>query len=135
MAANAPEVAVGAVVVRGRRLLLVRRGRGVAVGQWSLPGGRLHPGELLGDGVLRELAEETGLEGRVGTLCGIAERMGTGWHYVIIDYWVEAPAGEPVAGDDATAVTWAGRDDLDRLELVPRLLDFLEENGVLDRLG
>lgn len=135
MAANAPQVAVGAVVVRDWRLLLVRRGRGVATGQWSLPGGRVHPGELLADAVARELAEETGLAGQVGALCGIAERMGPGWHYVILDYWVDAPGGEPVAGDDAAAVAWAGRADLDRLDLVPRLLEFLDATGVLARLG
>lgn len=129
-----PTVGVGAVVVRGGRLLLVLRGRGVAAGRWALPGGRLEPGETLAQGVARELAEETGLHGEVRGLCGVAERHGDGYHYVILDYWVDAPAGEPVAADDAAAVRWASRADLDRLPLVGLLAAFLAEHTVLDHL-
>ena len=133
-----PEVAVGAVVVRDSRLLLVRRGRGVGVGLWSLPGGRVEPAETLAAAVRRELAEETGLQVRVGPLCGIAERISAQAHYVILDFWAEAEAGAgagtAVAGDDAAGVMWADRGDLDRLDLVDGLLDFLGTHGVLDRL-
>lgn len=135
MARHRPEVAVGAVVVRDGRLLLVLRGRGAGAGSWSLPGGRVEAGESLTAAVARELAEETGLKGNPGRLCGVAERTGDGWHYVILDYWVDAPHGEAVAGDDAAAVTWAGLADLDRLDLVPRLVEFLDEHGVLERLA
>lgn len=131
-----PEVAVGAVALRDDRLLLVRRGRGVATGRWSLPGGRVEGGELLADAVLRELREETGLDGVVGPLCGVAERRFPGGeHYVVLDYWVQPADGEAVAGDDAAAVRWAGRDELSTLELVDGLWEFLDAHGVLDRLA
>jgi len=130
-----PEVAVGVVAVRDGRLLLVRRGRGVGAGRWSLPGGRVEPGETLTEAVRRELREETGLDGTVDGLCGVAERMGDGYHYVILDYWVEVAAGDPVAADDAAAVRWAGRDDLARLDLVEGLVEFLADHGVLPRLA
>jgi len=132
-AAPRPEVAVGAVVVRDGRLLLVRRGRGVGAGRWSLPGGRVEPGETLADAVRRELREETGLDVRVGGVCGIAERISAQAHYVIIDFWAEAD-GAAVAGDDAAAVQWADRRRLDSLDLVDGLLDFLAEHRVLERL-
>lgn len=132
---NRPQVAVGAICVRDGRLLLVRRGRGVARGRWAVPGGRVHFGEDLADAVLRELAEETGLAGRVGPLVGIAERVGEGHHYVILDYRVDVePGAAAVAGDDAAAVTWAAAGDLDRLPLVDRLVEFLAEHGVLAEL-
>jgi 8-oxo-dGTP diphosphatase len=132
-AAPRPEVAVGAVVVRDRRLLLVERGRGVNVGLWSLPGGRVEPAETLAAALRRELWEEVGLRVRVGPLCGIAERISEQAHYVILDFWADAD-GTPVAGDDAADVVWAARADLDRLDLVDGLLAFLADHRVLDRL-
>ena len=129
-----PQVAVGAVVVRDGRLLLIRRGRGVAIGSWSLPGGRVEPGEGLAEALLRELAEETGLRGTAGALCGVAERRFGAEHYVILDYWVDAPAGEPVAGDDAAEVRWVEAAELEELDLVDGLARFLDEHGVTRRL-
>lgn len=130
-----PQVAVGAVCIRDRRLLVVRRGRGVAVGSWSLPGGRVEHGELLRDAVMRELREETGLTGTAGALCGIAERIFDEHHFVIVDYWVEVDDAEPLAGDDAAEVLWADRQTLGQLALVPRLMEFLTDSGVLERLS
>jgi len=127
-------VGVGAVCVRAGRLLLVLRGRPPAAGRWALPGGRLEPGETLAGAVARELAEETGLDGRVGALCGIAERAGPGYHWVILDYWVEVGDGEPVAADDAAAVRWADLGDLEALPLAGDLLGWLREHGVTGRL-
>ncbi|WP_425244710.1 NUDIX hydrolase [Streptomyces citrinus] len=56
-----------AVVVHGGRVLLVRRSETERFlpGVWGVPCGKLEPGESPGDGVLRELKEETGLLGRV----------------------------------------------------------------------
>jgi 8-oxo-dGTP diphosphatase len=127
-------VGVGAVCVRDGRLLLVLRARAPAVGRWSLPGGRLEPGETLAQAVGRELFEETGLTGRIGPLAGFAERLGEGYHYVILDFWVEVGPGEPVAATDAEAVRWAGRAELERLPLAGDLLGWLDEHGVLARL-
>lgn len=131
-----PEVAVGGVAVRDGRLLLVLRGRGMSVGRWSLPGGRVEYSETLEHALRREFREETGLDVAVGRLCGIAERFSERAHYVILDFWVQpsvAP-GAIAAGDDAADVTWASADDLDRLDLVDGLRAFLADHGVLDRL-
>jgi len=127
------EVAVAAVVVVDDRLLLIRRGRGVAVGQWSLPGGVVEPGELLAEAVVRELAEETGLEGVCGPLVGVVERFVEGRHYVILDHRVTLldPDAEPTAGDDAAEVAWVPLDEVAEWALVEGLAEFLHDHGVI----
>ena len=131
-----PEVAVGAVVVVDERLLLIRRGRGVAVGLWSLPGGRVRRGELLAEAVVRELSEETGLEGVCGPLVGVVERFVEGQHYVILDHRVTLlePDTAPTAGDDASEVAWVPLSEVAEWPLVDGLAEFLHDHGILDTI-
>jgi len=131
----APEVCVGAIVVDDGRLLLVRRGHGPAAGDWSVPGGRVEPGETLAEAVVRELAEETGLEGVCGNLIGWVERIGDDYHYVILDFAVTLLEGaEPVAGDDAAEAAWVPLDEVAEQRLVEGLAEFLHEHNVIDTI-
>ncbi|MEA3020742.1 MAG: 8-oxo-dGTP diphosphatase, partial [Actinomycetota bacterium] len=83
-----PTVCVGAVAIDDGRLLLVRRRNEPGMGSWSVPGGRVEPGETLQEAVVRELAEETSIEGVCMGLIGVAERIGDDHHHVILDYAV-----------------------------------------------
>jgi 8-oxo-dGTP diphosphatase len=131
---TAPQVCVGAVAVDDGRLLLVRRGRGPAQGKWSVPGGRVERGETVGEAVVRELAEETGMEGLCGPLLGWVERIDDEHHFVILDFVVEViDGGEPVAGDDAAEAAWVPLEEVAEMtNLVDGLAEFLHEHGVLD---
>jgi ADP-ribose pyrophosphatase YjhB (NUDIX family) len=129
------EVAVGAVIRRGDEVLLVRRARGTAVGQWSIPGGRVEFGEGLEAAVAREVEEETGLEVRVGRFLGWAERMGDDpapYHYVILDFAAEAvdPTAPPRPGDDADDVAWVPTNAIETYPLVAGLAEFLRRAGL-----
>ena len=131
--ADRPEVCVGAIAVDNDRLLLVRRGHGAAAGEWSVPGGRVERGETLAEAVVRELLEETGIEGVCNDLIGWVERIGDDEHYVILDFRVDVlEPGEPVAGDDAAEAAWVPLHEVADLLLVEGLAEFLHENGILE---
>ncbi|MBU1325608.1 MAG: NUDIX hydrolase [Alphaproteobacteria bacterium] len=103
MTLPAPVPAVGVACFRGDEVLLIRRGREPRLGQWSLPGGRVEPGERLEETALRELREETGVEAELLGLVDVVDGIFPGHdrHYVLIDYAARWIAGDPVAGDDA----------------------------------
>jgi 8-oxo-dGTP diphosphatase len=127
---------VGAVARRGDEILLVRRGNPPGLGQWSVPGGRVRPGERLTEAVERELLEETGLQVRAGPFLGLVERLGDDpapYHFVILDFLVDVlePEAEPIAATDVTDAVWVPFRSLPELDLVPGLLEFFAEHGIV----
>jgi 8-oxo-dGTP diphosphatase len=129
---SGPEVCVGAIAVDNDRLLLIRRGHGPGAGEWSVPGGRVERGETLAEAVVRELLEETGLEGVCDDLVGWVERVGDEHHFVILDFRVTIlDARDPVAGADAAEAAWVDLNEVADLRLVEGLAEFLHENGIL----
>lgn len=130
-APSRPVVAVGLVARDpAGRLLLVERGNPPHQGRWSLPGGRVEGGETIAAAATRELAEETGLKADVGEIAGIVERIGEGFHYLIVDLWAELPDGAvPVAAGDAADARLVGLDELPAYSLSPGLAGFLAGIG------
>jgi 8-oxo-dGTP diphosphatase len=118
---------VGAVLVRDGALLLVLRGHPPGEGLWSLPGGRVEPGESDARALARELLEETGLDVVPGAWVG-SVRIGP---YDVHDYRAEAVGGTLRAGDDAADVRWVPLPELDALPLTPGLSTALRSWGVI----
>jgi ADP-ribose pyrophosphatase YjhB (NUDIX family) len=123
---------VGAVIRdESGRTLMVRRARQPAAGFWSLPGGRVEPGESAEQAVIREVSEETGLEVRVERRVGSVLRDGPGGVvYDIEDYSCTVVGGVLSAGDDAADVGWFELACVDPLTLSPGLLEALREWGL-----
>ncbi|HUR19074.1 MAG TPA: NUDIX domain-containing protein [Acidimicrobiales bacterium] len=129
---RAPEVCVAAVAVDGDRLLLVRRGRGPAAGFWSIPGGHVEMGETLAEAVVREVAEETGLEVVCDSFLGWVEGIGETHHHVILDFAVTPlDVVDPAAGGDAVEAAWVPLSEVAELRLTDGLAEFLHDHGIL----
>jgi 8-oxo-dGTP diphosphatase len=114
----APVPAVGVVCLRGREVLLIRRGKPPRLGEWSIPGGRIESGERAVDAALRELKEETGVQAELAGLLDVVDGLFPGdppRHYVLIDYAARWIAGEPVAGDDAAEAAFHPLDAIEGL--------------------
>jgi 8-oxo-dGTP diphosphatase len=124
---------VGAIVKDERgRLLLIKRGHEPGLGLWSLPGGRVEPGESDAEALVREMREETGLAVEPGSLVGRVRRPGLGGAVLDIrDYAATVTGGTLQAGDDAAGVRWVTAAELAGMPITDGLLDALIEWGVL----
>ncbi|CAG7647868.1 NADH pyrophosphatase [Paenibacillus solanacearum] len=87
------QVRVTGVVVENDHILLVKQqvagGRG-----WSLPGGRVEPGETLEEAVIREMEEETGIAVNVGKLLYVCDKPDAVPPLVHITFLLEKVGGE-----------------------------------------
>ncbi len=113
-----PIVSVGAVIVDGDRVLLVKRGHEPLKGEWSLPGGVVEIGETLAEALRREVLEETGLEIHVGPLIEVLDRVHRApderveYHFVILDYLCRVGGGRLAHSSDAADARWVDIGDL-----------------------
>jgi len=118
-----PLIGVGAVIVEGDRVLLVRRDTEPLRGEWSVPGGMLELGEKLRDGVRREALEETGVKVEPGEVLDVFDSIFTDglgktqYHYVLIDYLCRVTSGEAQAGSDVSDVRWVSLEALPAMGL------------------
>lgn len=105
-----PVAAAIAVVLRGERLLLVRRSHKPDAGRWGFPGGKIEPGETVTAAALRELSEETGVAAEaieVLTAVDVIRQDGAVLHhYVLIAVLCRWRHGEGVAASDAHETGW-----------------------------
>lgn len=117
-----PVVAVAAIILDDAgRVLVIQRGRPPGEGLWTVPGGRLEPGERIADAVVREVREETGLDVTCGPLVEVVERAGDAYHYVIHDHLAEVRGGTLRAGDDARDARWVTDAELAALPITEGL--------------
>ncbi len=127
-----PRVAVGAVVFKDERVLLVRRGQPPAEDLWAIPGGCVEIGETLQEAAEREIREETGIRIRAAKpiyTFDVIERDRSGrirFHYVIIDLAADYVSGEPSAGDDAVEARWVSPGEINALAVSAATLKLLK---------
>jgi ADP-ribose pyrophosphatase YjhB (NUDIX family) len=113
---------------------MIKRGHEPGAGLWSIPGGRIEPGESDAEAVVREMIEETGLTVEVGRLIGRVQRPGLNGTVIDIkDYAATVTGGTLRAGDDAADARWVAPGELESLDITEGLIDALTDWGVLGR--
>ena len=106
-------------MIQDNRVLLVKRNKEPAKGQWAIPGGSVKLGETLRAAVEREIQEESGLivkaRDPVYTF-DVIERDDKGqirFHYVIIDFTADLVGGDLLASDDADDARWFSPEEIE----------------------
>jgi 8-oxo-dGTP diphosphatase len=115
-------IGVGALIEDGRGCVLMVRHRpergGFWKGTWILPGGMLRVGETIDDGIVREVAEETGLvvevvESEIDPTERIVREEGrVTLHVVYIVRRARVLGGKLAPGSDVGEAIWAGGDEM-----------------------
>jgi 8-oxo-dGTP diphosphatase len=126
-----PLIGVGAVIIDGPRVLLVKRAHPPLKDRWSIPGGVLEVGELVREAAVREVREETGLVVEPLELLGVYDRVlrnpeqRVQYHYVLIDFLCRRVAGDLAASSDAADVRWFTREELPGMKLAEDTMDVI----------
>ncbi|TWI71681.1 8-oxo-dGTPase [Desulfobotulus alkaliphilus] len=101
------------VLNQENHLLLVKRGVPPKEGEWCLPGGFMELEEGPEETALRELKEETGLQGKIDRLIGVTAHPSAMYGAVLITgFLVRSFSGSPVSGDDAEDIAFFPMDRL-----------------------
>jgi mutator protein MutT len=118
---RSPNAASVALIDRDK-VLLIQRARKPYFGMWSLPGGRLEPGETAEQAAEREILEEVGL--RVWRLHPLRRMFLAEGKFVLQVFATEAFEGEiTVAADEITAHRWVRLDEIGLMHTTPDLAE------------
>ena len=118
---------VGVVCMKGDNVLLIQRGTAPRKGEWSIPGGRIEPGETEAVAALRELSEETAVSANLLTKITALNADFEGFHYRLHDYLAHWVSGEPKAGDDADQARFVPIAEIDALGMWPETVRVIKE--------
>ena len=128
-----PVVGVGAVVLDGERVLLIKRGHAPLKGEWSLPGGGVETGETLEQAIAREVLEETGVTIEVGPIVEVLDRISRDadgrveHHFVLVDFVARPSGGFLRSASDAEDAAWVQLSELPQYGIAPVTLSVIQK--------
>ena len=128
-----PRAAASAAIFRNDRILIAERGNGPRKGYWSLPGGKIEPGETAMAAAVREIREETSLDVAITGLLDVHNVIGLGGdgklthHYIICVYYGTCGPGEPRAATDISDARFVTLEELTDYQLTDGALQIIHE--------
>jgi len=132
-----PLAAVGAVIKKGGRVLLVKRRFEPSREKWSIPGGLVELGERVKDAVKREIYEEVGLKIRLIRLIDVVDNIvrdedgRVRYHYIILDYLAVPKGGVLRWNEEALDIGWFTPNEAAKLNLTKTSRHLLRKIGFL----
>lgn len=129
-----PIVGVGALILQGGRLLLVKRGSQPGLGKWSIPGGLVELGENVRDAMVRETREEVGLEVEAVRLIDVFdsitrdEKEDVQYHFVVVNFFVRVVGGSLQTASDILEAAWVPIDEVEECDLTDLFRGFFEKH-------
>jgi 8-oxo-dGTP diphosphatase len=114
---NRPQVGVGLIIIKGKKVLLGKRRGSHGHGEYASTGGHLENGETLEECVMRELREEAGPDIQIKNLRFVRLinlRKYAPKHYIDIGFIAEWKSGEPkvMESDKKESWDWYDMDNL-----------------------
>ena len=130
-----PVVGVGAIIVEGGRLVLVRRGTELGLGKWRFPGGTVDLGEAVRDAVIRETEEECGLDVEltqdtpmdVHDIKELDELGRLRYHYVLLQFLVQPKDRTLKPTSDVTDARWVSLKEVEKYNLTESVHSFFRK--------
>jgi 8-oxo-dGTP diphosphatase len=129
-----PVVGVGAVIIKDGKIVLIKRGNEPAKGKWTIPGGLVEIGETLEEAVIRETKEEACVDAENPVLIDVVDQIEfdkeckVKYHYVIIDYLVQARCGDIAAASDAEELKLVPLSEVESFNLTASFRRFFVRN-------
>lgn len=127
-----PFPAVGILIIKDSRILLIKRVFPPSAGKWSIPGGIVELGEKVEEAARREVREEVGIEIGDLELLGIYDNIirdndgKVRYHYVIVEYLAKPISTAITPSDEVAEYTWVNLEDVDKLDASPSLLEIIK---------
>ena len=100
------------------KIFATARGYGELKGGWEFPGGKVEPGEISQQALIREIIEELDTEIKVGELIDTVEYDYPTFHLSMDCFWAEVKEGH-LELKEAEAAKWLTKDQLDSVTWLP----------------
>ena len=127
-----PDIGVGVAVISNKKVLLVKESAGRNVGCWGIPKGKVDPLENIEQAALRELHEETGLNGKLIRLTGLRSDLRNEQVALFFVFTATVDSEQvPEIQDkqEISEIGWFTADEVKELELVSTNMSILIEGA------